>query len=87
MADIDVPKSPPPPRRGARDDSAGTLLKLAGSCFLTFCCCCAGLLYFLFSLPLLIYGAWFLLVLSLVCICIGCYAAKYTWEGIKSASG
>jgi len=87
MAEIEVPKSPPRPGRGSRDDSVGTLLKLAGSCCLTFCCCCFGLIYFLFSIPLAVYGGWFMLPLSLICICIGCFAANYTWEGIKKASG
>lgn len=87
MAEIEVPKSPHPPRRGSRDDSAGTLFKLAGSCCVTYCCCCLGLVYFLFSLTFINYGGSILLLLSLVCMCIGCYAAKYSWEGIKKASG
>jgi uncharacterized membrane protein YccC len=88
MAEIEVPKSPSPPRGGgARDDSAETMFKLAGGCCVTICGCCFGLIYFLFSLPLLIYGGWFLLLLSLVCMCLGCFAGKYSWEGIKKASG
>jgi hypothetical protein len=87
MAEIEVPKSPSPPRSSSRDDSAETLCKLAGSCCVAICGCCVGLIYFLFSLRFLIYGAWLILLLSLVCMCLGCFAAKYSLEGIKKASG
>ncbi len=87
MAEIDVPKSPPPPRSGTRDDSIGTLCKLAGGCCLAFFGCMFGLVFLLFSLSLIAYGLGWLAILALLCIVLGCYSAKYTWDGIRKASG
>jgi hypothetical protein len=86
-AEIDVPKSPSPPRRGNRDDSAGTLFKLAGTCCVTLCGCIFAPILLLLSLPLVIYGGGYLAFLSIICIVIGCFSAKYTYEGIQKASG
>lgn len=87
MAEIEAPRSPHPPRRGSRDDSAGTLFKLAGSCCVTLCGCCFGPLFLLFTLPVVIYGGGIFVLLSLFCIILGCFSAKYTWDGIQKASG
>ncbi|MBN2229182.1 MAG: hypothetical protein JW779_06270 [Candidatus Thorarchaeota archaeon] len=91
MAEIEIPKSPPPPSPGPKDDSFGTLLTLALSCCVTICTCINGPILFLMAITFGAYSsfAWTatLALISLVCMCIGCFAAKYTWNGIKKASG
>jgi len=86
MAEIDVPKSPPPPRSGTRDDSVETLCKLAGGCCLAVFGCTFGPLLLVSSLTLVTYGFVWLAIISLFVIVLGCYSAKYTWDGIKKNS-
>ena len=87
MAEIQEPKTPPPPKAGTRDDSAGTLLKLAGGCCVTICGCTFGPILFLLSVPFAAYGVGFLAVVSVVCTVLGCFSAKFTWDGMQKASG
>ncbi|MCK4567376.1 MAG: hypothetical protein KAU48_08705 [Candidatus Thorarchaeota archaeon] len=91
MAEIETPKVPPPPKGGPRDDSAGTLLKLVGGGCIAFFTCIFGLVFLLMGLSLgtvmpIMHAGIFILI-ALVCICIGCFSVKFTWDGIKKASG
>lgn len=86
LAEIDTPKVPPPPKGGPRDDSVGTMLKLVGGCCCTFFACIFGIVFLFMGAMYGMYGG-IIMLIALVCIIIGCYSGKCTWEGIQKASG
>lgn len=86
LAEIDEPKVPPPPTGGRRDDSIGTLAKLIGGCCVTLFSCIFGLVFLMMGYTLGFYGG-IIILISLSCVCIGCFSAKFTWDSIQKASG
>lgn len=89
MAEIDVPpgSQPPPPRTGESDTSGAGLAKAVGGCCATFC-------FFAFAFSFLVVGmtAFYFpsvglsfIVIGLLLLCAGLFAARWEWGVIKSS--